>query len=200
MCLLDLPVASMCQLRTHTHIHPVACSALLSCSRRWRRASGVWRHYGRASQHAAAYAHAAQAATTNTNVLRSAGLAANGCTKHNTQKVIVHCYFCSYSTLSSRCCCCCCYTVNLARELSAASVCGHFVVGIFQKFHVFFVLFLHLFTSRHPYTLTSDVHDARNSERDRERERKSACESVEPKTQTNSSSSSSNKAQEITNI
>lgn len=33
----------------------------------------------------------------------------------------------------------------------------------------YFILFLHLFTSRHPYTLTSDMHDARNGERDRKR-------------------------------
>lgn len=192
MCLLDLPVASMCQL--HTHAHPVACSALLSCSRRWRRTSGVWRHYGRASQHAAAYAHAAQAATTNTNVLRSAGLAANGCTKHNTQKsyrsLLFLFLFNSFFSLL--------LLLLLQWKFGTwiISGIGHFVVGIFQKFHVF--LYYFCICLRHgTHTLSHPICMTRGTVREIERERKSVYESVEPKTQTNSSS---NKAQEITNI
>lgn len=92
------------------------------------------------------------------------------------KKVIVHCYFCSYSTLSSRCCCCCCYNVNLARELSAASVCGHFVVGIFQKFHVF--LYYFCICLRHgTHILSHPICMTRGTVREIERERKSVCES-----------------------
>lgn len=195
MCLLDLPVASMCQLHTHTHIqsHALPCSTADDAGV-GRLESGVTMVVRRSTPPPTHMQHKQQQQTQTC----CAQLALQRMVAQSTirKKVIVHCYFCSYSTLSSRCCCCCCYNVNLARELSAASVCGHFVVGIFQKFHVF--LYYFCICLRHgTHTLSHQICMTRGTVRDIERERKSVCESVEPKTQTNSSS---NKAQEITNI
>lgn len=138
MCLLVLPVASMCQLCTQTHAHgqPHAQSMLQSTL-----ASGVWRR-STPPTHAAA-------ATTNTNVLRSAGLAANGCTKHNTQKsyrslVLLLCF--------SSFCCFCCFIWHVNRQRYRYAVV--LLLEFFEDF-TYFILFLHLFTSRHPHTLSS---------------------------------------------
>lgn len=145
MCLLVLPVASMCQLCTQTHTHTHTGSRMLSrcCSRRWRLESGVVRRSTPPTHAAAA------AATTNTNVLRSAGLAANGCTKHNTQK--------SYRSLvlllcCSSFCCFCCFIWHVNRQRYRCAVV--LLLEFFEDF-TYFILFLHLFTSRHPHTLRS---------------------------------------------
>lgn len=180
MCLLVLPVASMCQLCTQTHTHTHTGSRMLSrcCSRRWRLDSGVVRR-------STPPTHAAAAATTNTNVLRSAGLAANGCTKHNTQKKLS--FTCVVALLLFFLLLLLFY---LARESSAVSVCGWFVVGILWRFHVFYIIFAFVYVTA-PTHSQLQMHDARNGKWERvwmragERERAR----VEPKTQTNSSSS-----------
>lgn len=118
--------------------HTAACSAQLQST----LASVVWRHDGRALQ------HAAYACSTSNNKHKRVALSwpcSEWLHKAQYAKVIVHCYICSYSPHS--CCCCCWYNVNLARESSAASVCGHFVVGIFRNVHVFYIIFAFVYVT-----------------------------------------------------
>lgn len=176
MCLLVLPVASMCQLCTQTHAHrqPHAQSMLQSTL-----ASGVWR---RASQ------HAAYACSSSNNKHKRVALSWP-CSEwlHKAQYAKKLSFTCVVALLLFFLLLLLFY---LARESSAVSVCGCFVVGILWRFHVFYIIFAFVYVTA-PTHSQVQMHDARNGKWERvwvragERERAR----VEPKTQTNSSSS-----------
>lgn len=125
---------------THAHRQPHAQSMLQSTL-----ASGVWR---RASQHAA---YACSSSSSNNKHKRVA--LSWPCSKwlHKAQ------YAKSYRSLvlllcfSSFCCFCCFFWhVNRQRYRYAVVL----LLEFFEDF-TYFILFLHLFTSRHPHTLSS---------------------------------------------
>lgn len=176
MCLLVLPVASMCQLRTHTKPH--AQSMLQSTL-----ASGVWR---RASQHAA-YACSSSSNNKHKRVALSWPCSewlhkAQYAKKLSFTSVVVAqqpllLFFLLLLLL----------LLYLARESRAVSACGCFVVGILWRFHVFYIIFAFVYVTA-PTHSQLQMHDARNGKWERVRAGERERARVEPKTQTNSSS------------
>lgn len=185
MCLLVLPVASMCQLCTQTHTHTGSRMLSRCCSRRWRLESGS--------------EHAAYARSSSSNKHKRVALSWP-CSEwlHKAQYAKKLSFTCVVALLLFFLLLLLFY---LARESSAVSVCGCFVVGILWRFHVFYIIFAFVYVTA-PTHSQLQMHDARNgkwesvSVSESGRERKSACGAKN----TNKQQQQQRQQQEITNV